>query len=217
MNEDKMRRRISERCFCGAKWSNQSIPTSPGLNFEDYYSYLQRRSKLALFYRRFFLFPTICRCVSGRVLDIGCGIGDFLAYRPNTVGVEVNPFAVEHCLRNGFEAYLVNKPPMPFSAHSFSGAVMDNVLEHLNDPRGMLEDIWRVLTANGTLVIGVPGRKGFESDPDHKHFYDETRLRSDLKSSGFHCEKVWHQPLRASWLEHRFSQFALYGAFSRVG
>jgi SAM-dependent methyltransferase len=105
---------------------------------------------------------------------------------------------------------------MPFTAHSFAGAVLDNVLEHLDEPLGMFEELRRILMAKGTLVVGTPGRKGFASDPDHKHFYDETRLRSDLRSSGFHCEKVWHQPLRAPWLDRCFSQFALYGVFRRI-
>jgi SAM-dependent methyltransferase len=186
------------------------------LTFEEYYTFLQGRSWLALFYRRFFLYPSICRYLSGRVLDIGCGIGDFLAYRPNTVGTDVNPFLVAHCQRNGFEAHLVSKIPMPFAAHSFAGAVMDNVLEHLDEPQGMFEELRRILMAKGTLVVGVPGRKGFASDPDHKQFYDEDRLRSNLKSLGFHCEKVWHKPLGAPWLSRCLSQFALYGVFRRI-
>lgn len=186
------------------------------MNFEEYYAFLQRRSRLALLYRRRYLYPLLCRYLSGRVLDIGCGIGDFLAYRPDTVGIDVNPLLVEHCRRNGWEAHWMRTLPIPFAARSFAGAVLDNVLEHLEEPREMLDEARRILSAKGTLVVGVPGRKGFSSDPDHKHFYDEIRLRADVTSSGFHCEKLWHLPVRAPRLDRYFSQFALYGVFRRL-
>jgi SAM-dependent methyltransferase len=149
-------------------------------------------------------------------LDIGCGIGDFLEYRPNTVGIDVNPLVVAHCRRKGFEAYLANAPPLPFETHTFDGVVMDNVLEHMDEPQGMLEDVRRVLANGGRLVVGVPGRKGFSSDPEHKRFDDETRLRTDLASYRFHCEKVWHLPVRTLQMDRYFSQFALYGIFRRI-
>ena len=186
------------------------------MRFEEYYAFLQRRSRLALFYRRWYLYPLLCRYLSGRVLDIGCGIGDFLAYRSGTVGIDVNPLLVEHCRRSGWEAHWVNTLPLPFAARSFAGAVMDNVLEHLEEPGAMLAEARRILAARGTLVVGVPGRKGFASDPDHRHFYDEVRLRAHLESSGFQCEKFRHLPVRVPRLDLYFSQFALYGVFRRI-
>ena len=197
----------------GPYWSEVG---SSDVNFEEYHAFLQKRSRFALLYRRWYLYPVICRYLSGCVLDIGCGIGDFLAYRPDTVGVDVNPLLVEHCRKNGLEAHWVRTLPMPFAERSFAGAVMDNVLEHLEEPHEMIEEARRILMFKGTLVIGVPGRKGFASDPDHKHFYDETRLRTDLTSYRFHCEKVWHLPVRAPQLDRYFSQFALYGIFRRI-
>ncbi len=63
-------------------------------NFEAYLAYLKNCSKLGLLYRRHWLYPRLCCYLRGRVLDVGCGIGDFVAFRPETVGVDINPVTV---------------------------------------------------------------------------------------------------------------------------
>lgn len=183
---------------------------------EEYYRYLLTRSRTALLYRRFFLYRRLCAQLNGRVLDIGCGIGDFLRYRPNTVGVDVNPLLVEHCRRHGLEAYTIaGRPPMAFGDQSFDGVVLDNVLEHLEQPGPMLEEIRRLLTPLGRLIVGVPGVKGFAADPDHKRFYDAARLKSELGIHGFECCMVFHSPVRSRWLDQHLRQYALYAVFRR--
>ena len=56
----------------------------------NYYEYLKKRSIIGLLYRKYILYPSICKHLNGHVLDIGCGIGDFLKFRANTVGIEIS-------------------------------------------------------------------------------------------------------------------------------
>lgn len=180
----------------------------------DYFLYLQRRSKLGGFYRKWVLYPRLCRSLKGRALDIGCGLGDMLAFRPNTVGVDINEKTVAWCRQRGHEAHLMQVDVLPFEESSFDSVVLDNVLEHLVDPMPLLAEVKRVLKAEGRFVVGVPGHKGFASDPDHKVFYDKAALLAVMEKAGFAVQKLFPMPLPGAWFDAHVRQYCLYGVFA---
>lgn len=180
-----------------------------------YLEYLQQRSKLALAYRNYWLYPRVCRHLKGRVVDVGCGIGDLLAYRPDTIGVDINPRLIDFCRSRGLEAMHLDSGGLPFAAESFDGAVMDNVLEHVVQPLPLLREISRVLVPRGRLVVGVPGSLGYDSDPDHKVFYDRAGLESCLSDAGFRLLEIFHTPFTWQWLDSRLRIYCLFGVFER--
>lgn len=49
---------------------------------------------------------------------------------------------------------------LPFDSESFDSVLIDNVLEHIEDPNSLLAEIKRVIRPNGGLLIGVPGVLG---------------------------------------------------------
>jgi SAM-dependent methyltransferase len=180
---------------------------------EQYSHYLRQRSRMGLWYRRYWLYPRLCAFLQGRVIDIGCGIGDFLTYRQATVGVDINPANVDWCRSQGLDAHLMKEDVLPFVDDSFDGAVLDNVLEHIADPRALIFEIRRVLHPRGTLVIGVPGAHGYTCDSDHKIFYDEATLVSTMVALGFGLQKVYHAPIRSEWMNKSLRQYCVYGVF----
>jgi SAM-dependent methyltransferase len=184
-------------------------------DFNDYLSYLKGRSFRGLLYRRFWLYPRLNARFTGRVLDVGCGIGDFLRFRRGTVGVDINPGAVAYCREQGLDARKMETDCLPFADKEFDGAMLDNVLEHIAEPRPVLHEIARVLRPGGTLIVGVPGRRGFASDPDHKVFYDARRLKEVVDRAGFSLHKLIPMPFRSSWLDAHARQYCLYGVFKR--
>lgn len=181
----------------------------------DYFDSLIRRKRVGLWYRNAWLYPRICRHLRGRVLDVGCGIGDMVSYRSQTVGVDVNPKAVAYCQRRGLTVQRMDPDLLPFRDGEFDGAVLDNVLEHLEEPGSLLSEIYRVLRSGAGFVVGVPGESGFASDPDHKRHYSETALIHRLRSAGFDPVRVFHQPLRSRLLDRYFRYYAIYGVFRR--
>lgn len=182
---------------------------------EAYFSYLRSRSRLGLLYRTRYLYPRLCRDLHGRVLDIGCGIGDMLRYRPNTIGVDVNAAAVAWCREHGLPAIAMEPDRLPFDAGAFDGAILDNVLEHLRSPLPLLAEVRRVVRQGGNIVAGVPGRRGYASDPDHKVFYDQRALIALMTDAGFRVQRIRALPFKSAILDRRMRQYCWYGTFSR--
>jgi len=148
-------------------------------------------------------------------LDVGCGIGDMVRFRAQTVGVDVNPKAVAYGQARGLAVQQMQPDLLPFPDGAFDGAVLDNVLEHLEKPEPLLAEIRRVLKAGGYFVVGVPGERGFASDPDHKRPYSETELVRYIRSAGFETLTVFHQPFRSRLLDRHLRYYCVYGVFRR--
>jgi SAM-dependent methyltransferase len=147
------------------------------------------------------------------VLDVGCGIGDLLAYVRGSVGADVNAHAIAWCRAQGLDARQSIADHLPFDSRSFDSAMLDNVLEHLAEPRFLLAEIRRVLVPDGTLIVGVPGERGFSLDADHKIYYDEGLLRAALQRAGFTAVGVMHVPWQSCWLSRYLAQYCVYGVF----
>ena len=180
---------------------------------KQYFEYLQQRSKLGLLYRNYWLYPRLIRHLEGKTLDVGCGIGDMLKFNSSSVGVDINPKTVEFCKIQKLDARLMSGDYLPFDDNSFDSVLLDNVLEHLDNPISLLNEIKRVLCEDGSLLIGVPGEKGYDSDSDHKQFYNEKRLIKCLIDSGFFVDKVFYTPFKFKWFDKNISQYCLYGVF----
>lgn len=184
-------------------------------NHKEYYKYLKNRSFSGYIYRNFFLYPILSSKVDGKVLDLGCGIGDFLKYRKNTVGVDVNGKLVEELKDKGYNVFHMDYDVLPFEDNEFDSIIFDNVLEHIKNPIPLLEEIYRVLNKNGKLLIGVPGSYGYKKDSDHKCFYDEKKLKERLESNSFTSTSFFYTPFKSNFLNKNLSPYCLYGLFKK--
>ena len=182
-------------------------------NHAEYLKYLRTRSTWGRLYRTHWLYPRLSRSLKGLVLDIGCGIGDMLVFRPGTVGADVNPYIVESNKQQGLDVHLIVDGNLPFSDVVFDTVIMDNVLEHISEPQALLAEVRRVLKPGAIFLVGVPSRKGFLADPDHKVFYDQAALEACLNNCGFCIQDSFWMPFRWKWLDSRMSQYCLYGVF----
>ncbi len=147
------------------------------------------------------------------MLDFGCGIGDFLRFRKDAIGVDINQHNIEYCSALGLHAELIRDGRIPFENDSFTSVVMDNVLEHILAADATMREVARVLQPEGIVVVGVPGIKGYHSDPDHKVFYAEDDLRTLFDRHDFTVVKTFRMPLPWLFLEKYLSQYCLYAVF----
>jgi SAM-dependent methyltransferase len=72
----------------------------------------------------------------------------------------------------------LNGFPYPIEAGSADEILMDNVLEHLDDVVGVMEECHRLLRPGGRLRILVPyGKTDWAlQDPTHKHYFTERSM-----------------------------------------
>lgn len=121
----------------------------------------------------------------GEVLDIGCGIGDFLAYSKTkgwkVSGLEPNKHArqivkQQHKIEVEDVSQISKLPD-----ESFSLVTLFHVLEHVIDPLEMIREIHRILKPEGRLVIALPNNESWDAK-----FYKEVWAGWDVPRHLFH-------------------------------
>jgi SAM-dependent methyltransferase len=96
-----------------------------------------------------------------RVLDAGCGSGDFAALltAPDVRCVDLSPAAVDAARARGLRAEVADIQNLPFPDGSFDVAVANWVLYHVHDRALAIAELARVLTSAGRFVgcYNAPG------------------------------------------------------------
>jgi ubiquinone/menaquinone biosynthesis C-methylase UbiE len=162
----------------------------------EYYKYQKNRNNVLVWLRRHLFIKPIKKELQGKVLDVGCGLGEFLLVYKHSIGVEINPYSVKHCKTKGLSVRKVDGSKLPFKKESFNGILCSHVFEHLDKPEGYLREMRRVLKKKGKLVMIVPCKKGFAKDKTHKRFWKESNLKKILKKNKFIISKVFYLPVK---------------------
>jgi len=146
----------------------------------------------------------------GRLLDLGCGTGNFLSAARDAgfdvTGVEFNSSAVRFAREHyGLERVFAQRPEDFRSAHAneqFDLVTFFEVLEHQEHPQQFLKVAKDCLTAEGFLALSVPNRdrwqKGVESldyPPNHLTRWSPRALRNFLDRNGFEILTMRQEPL----------------------
>src|SRR5207247_383832 len=101
----------------------------------------------------------------GRLLDVGCGVGTFLAAARDrgfeVHGVDVSSLAVEACRRNvpGALVQMRDVVAQPFPRAFFDVVAMLGVLEHVASPRRLLATANDMLRPGGLLLLRTINEK----------------------------------------------------------
>lgn len=140
-----------------------------------------------------------------RVLDIGCGYGESVAYHKNrgcaAFGVEADSNVARIAKKFGLNIHIGVFKAGLFPANSFDYITMDQVVEHLPDPGSSLEAINAALVKGGRFVLTTPYSYGFGARlfrhkwihwhaPYHLQHFSRKSLRLLAKRHGFIIEKV---------------------------
>lgn len=139
---------------------------------------------LGLRYRRD---PIHVKYLTGRyVLDVGCGVGEFLARDPkNTVGVDVDPLLVDQCRARGLTAHCMNALALEFPDASFDAVHAAQLIEHFTpvDAARFLTEAARVLRPGGHLFLTTPGVRNVWNTFSHIRPYPPAAFAKLLSSA----------------------------------
>jgi ubiquinone/menaquinone biosynthesis C-methylase UbiE len=97
----------------------------------------------------------------GRILDIGCGTGNFLSQfkndkRYDIEGVEFSSFAAKEAREKGVKVHLGDILALNITSQSYDCVSLIYVLEHFPRPLDLLIEIHRLLKTGGYCFIAVP-------------------------------------------------------------
>ena len=154
--------------------------------FKEYHKYLLKESFLGFIYRRLILYPTIRLITGSTFLDVGCGAGIFLKYgSKKSLGLDINPFNIKRINeKTTSRAYLIREDgKFPIKSSSFHTVICDQVLEHIEEPSKIISEISRVTKKRGKIIVGLPMKKGFKADPDHKKYYDLEKIKKVISNN----------------------------------
>jgi SAM-dependent methyltransferase len=127
--------------------------------------------------------------LNGRVLDVGCGCKPYRQLFPSCdfVGLELD---TPQNRANKQADYFYDGNTFPFSDRSFDGVLCNQVLEHVFAPDQLLNEIGRVLTPSGSLLLTVPFVWDEHEQPWDYARYSTFGLKHLLEKNGF---EVWKQ------------------------
>ncbi len=142
----------------------------------------------------------------GRILDVGCGRGDFLLMMRQR-GWECNGLELDSRVgansKEGVELKSGSLSDVRFPDAHFEAVTFWHVFEHVKEPEWTLKECARILKPGGLLVLAVPNRASLQSraagmgwfhldPPFHLYHYSAENIKKLLEKSGFEVLNVHH-------------------------
>ncbi len=159
----------------------------------------------------------------GRILDIGCSTGVFLAEAKrrgwgHLEGIEISPSAAafaRRLLKCDVHEVPIESANLP--AEHFDAVTVYEVIEHLPDPIGFVREIARVLRRSGTVTFSTPNwespwerqcRDVHRAPPYHLNYFTPSTITKLLTGAGFVDVRTARKPF--AWKEELGPNAALF-------
>lgn len=202
--------------------------------YEEHYYYICRdyspSAKLAWYHRRFFDSPPL---PAGKLLEVGCSTGEFLAaaqkkgYR--VTGLELNRRSVEFARRihglQSVHALTLESYVQRFPEARFDIVAVFEVVEHLINPKSLLQQVRQVVNSGGSLVLSVPnrnrwlrcfGNQEWDIPPHHFTRWSKQALSNILTEEGFAVQEVTEAHLSCHTVAADLSRMIRLGVARRM-
>lgn len=174
---------------------------------------------------------------SGNFLDVGSSFGGFLERARiagfSVFGVEVSPYSSEYSRKRNLEVFTGEYLKNPYPENFFDVITLVEVLEHLPEPRKVLEKIFAQLRSGGIVLLQTANFEGMQAKesgcsyhyylPGHLYYFSKMNLETLLYSVGFSSTKMYFGvdfPLIAKLLKSRgsftgFNDYAKWWTISK--
>lgn len=138
------------------------------------------------------------------ILDIGCGSGELLRLLHDhgdrswrLGGIDLAETAVNHIRKMGILGFLGRFETMAWMDAAPDVIIMNQVIEHMEDPSAVVEKAYSILKPGGYLIMETPSMEGWDArwflkrywggwhTPRHWTIYTEDSLIYLLQRSGF--------------------------------
>lgn len=145
------------------------------------------------------------REIGQRVLEIGCGVGNFtemLLDRPAVVAIDKEPACIERLKhrytgQRNLQAFVCDVESdkfLKFARFSPDLCVCLNVLEHIDGDAALLRRVKTILAPSGLLALIVPAFPALYGPIDrnlgHRRRYTMRSLRDLATATGFHVKRM---------------------------
>lgn len=148
------------------------VPVHPfNLNNDHKKTYAQWQFEKGIDTIKFYLQETTTKDMfeGKKVLDVGCGAGGKTIYYGSLgveaiIGLEIlgkykeeaTNLAIEKGLSNKFSFVCEDASKMSFHDHFFDSIIMNDAMEHVDEPSEVLKECYRVLKPGGRLYLNFP-------------------------------------------------------------
>lgn len=163
----------------------------------------------------------------GKLLDIGCGVGDFLhtaeMHGWECIGVEPSEDAKAIAQKRMKGKIIVSEELEGFPDGAFDVITMWHVLEHVDDLKWQVAQLQRLVKPSGRVVIAVPNYKSYDGQfykehwaaydvPRHLNHFNRITLSKTFKTSGLELvmmDKLKWDAYYISYLSEQYRHHSL--------
>ncbi len=119
--------------------------------------------------------------LDGLLLDLGCGQSPYhkktLKHVNEQIGLDLHK-------DNGVDV-VADAHNLPFKSETFDSVFCSQVIEHVEYPEHVVDEIGRIIKVGGKLILSAPFMFPKHSDPFDYHRFTDIKLERMLKKAGF--------------------------------
>lgn len=159
-----------------------------------------------------------------RVLDVGCGFGQSLAYHTargcDVYGVEADENIRRVAEKFGYKVHVGLFDDSIYKSDYFDYVTMDQVVEHVSDPLSTLRGVARILKPGGIAVLSTPNARGWGAKcfgrrwinwhaPYHVQFYSRHSMQIAAEQAGLVVDEV-KTITNPEWVRYQWAHLLMY-------
>ena len=161
----------------------------------------------------------------GKLLDIGCGVGDFLhtaeTHGWECIGVEPSEEAKEIAIQRTKAQIIESKELENILDQTFDIITMWHVLEHVDKLKWQVEQLQRLIKPTGRIVIALPNYKSYDGlfykekwaaydVPRHLNHFNRNTIAKIFKTKGLSLTKTDKLKWDAYYISYMSEQYKLH-------